>query len=141
MQDFGSTFSPKEKALSLQRIFQLTFQHSPCKQDDTWWMGRGFRFFVQQKPVWIWVELPQCGPQYFFRKSPGPGGNEDVKTREEDDLGKVICGGTAPSMLQTVQPYIDPNTRSVLSNRSVVLLSLVAEGTEHRIPKSDQCIG
>ena len=104
-------------------------------------MGRRFRFLVQQKPVWIWVELPQCGPQYFSRKSPGPSGDEDVKTIEDVDLGKVICGGTAPSMLQTVQPYIYPKTSSVLSNRSVVLLSLVAEGTDQRIFKSGQCIG
>ena len=103
-------------------------------------MGRGFRFLVQQKPVWIWFELPQCGPQYFLRKNPGPGG-EDVRTREEDDLGKVICGGTAPSMLADSATYRDPHTQSVLSNQSVVLLSLAAEDTEHRIPKSDQCIG
>ena len=59
----------------------------------------------------------------------------------EDDLGKVVCGGTAPSMLAYSATYTDPHTQSVLSNRSVVLLSLAAEDTEHRIPMSDQCIG
>ena len=64
-----------------------------------------------------------------------------MRTREEDDLGKVVCGGTALSMRADSATYIDPHTQSVLSNRSVVLLSLAAEDTEHRILKSDQCIG
>ena len=102
--------------------------------------GQGFQVPCSTKASRIWFELPQRGPQYFLRKNPGPGG-EDVRTREEDDLGKVVCGGTALSMRADSATYIDPHTQSVLFNWSVVLLSVVAEDTEYRIPKSDQCIG
>ena len=64
------------------------------------------------------------GLNIFSRKNHGHGG-EDVRTREEDDLGKVVCGGTALSMRADSATYIDPHTQSVLSFRSVVLLSLL----------------
>ena len=74
-------------------------------------------------------ELPQCGPQYFSGKIPGPG-SEDVRTRVEDDLVKVVCGGTVLSMPAYSATCTDPHTQSVLSNQSVVPLSMLAEDTE-----------
>ena len=54
----------------------------------------------------------------------------DVRTRVEDNLVKVVCGGTAPSMPAYSATCTDPHTQSVLSNQSVFPLSLVAEDTE-----------
>ena len=79
--------------------------------------------------VWVCVNFLSVGLNIFQEKIPGPG-SEDVRTRVEDDLVKVVCGGTAPSIPAHSATCTDPHTQSVLSNRSVVLLSLVAEDTE-----------